>query len=86
MSKIDDIKSKADEQRKAATAAQQQARAHDTGFDDIADYELWVALEELRSATKARRREESERDNPSPKIRVSSGSLSTNGVGQIIAA
>ena len=85
MAKIDDIKSKTEEQRDAATAAQHKTRAHDAGFDDIADYELWVALEELRSATKTRRREESERDNPAQKIRLSTGSLTVS-AGNIIAA
>ena len=82
MSKIDDIRNKTDEQRKARQVAEKSARAIEVGFDDIEDFELWQALEDLRNATKARRREEAERDKPTQKIQINNRTLA----GGVIAA
>jgi hypothetical protein len=55
MSKIDTIRKKTDEISAEITTERQKHDAHEAGFEDYADYELWLALDALRRATIERR-------------------------------
>lgn len=57
MSKIDTINEKLQKQRELIQEEGERRRASDLGFDDIADYRLWQALEDLRQVTLTRRRD-----------------------------
>lgn len=55
MSKLNTIQEKTNKVAAEITAEQLKKDAHEAGFDDFDDYELWLALDALRKATLKRR-------------------------------
>lgn len=55
MSKLKTIQEKTNEIAAEITAEQQKRDARRAGFDEYADYELWLALDALRRTTLERR-------------------------------
>lgn len=78
MSTVDAIREKAANQDRARMEAARRRAAHEAGFDDEADYELWEALESLRSATLRRREAERARPQTDEGLRVTTGRIVLN--------